>query len=61
MLYRVDRGLDKDRLVADDLDVVALGHGLPQRLQPFLQLRGHFHGVRARLLADIQQHAGVSL
>ena len=44
------------RLVADDVDAVVLGGHLLQLGQPLLEQPGHLDGVRARLLADVQQH-----
>ena len=38
--------------------LVALRRELGQFLEPLLQQVGHRDGVRARLLADVQQHAG---
>ena len=59
LLHGVGRGLDERRLVAHHLDVVALrASTLSKLFQPFADQPGDFHRVRARLLADVQQHGG---
>ena len=56
LLHRVGRGLDVGRLVAHDLHPVARRQPLLDLLQPLLHPVDDRDGVRAALLADVQEH-----
>ncbi len=60
-LNRMQRGLDEDRLVADDLSLDVAGQGWRNLRQPFFHIIGDGHGVLSGLFGNDQRHGRLSV